>query len=149
VLFFLPDPPAALTAYHDLLRPGGRLAFSTFAALDPRHDRAMKALSTHAPSPPAPPSLPEMFRSEEKLRAALSGWSTVRISEFTQVSHFADAEQWMTWIGSHAGRGLIRTIPAAGLAAATEAAGAELASARTDDGTIQLTTTIRIVVANR
>src|SRR6185503_8189651 len=47
VLFFLPDPPAALAAYRSLLRPGGRLAFSSFAANDPRYTRAMQALAAH------------------------------------------------------------------------------------------------------
>jgi ubiquinone/menaquinone biosynthesis C-methylase UbiE len=149
VLFFLPDPPAALAAYRALLRPGGRLAFSAFAAFDPRYERAMKALAAHVPGRPRPPTHHEMFSSEQKLRAALSDCSAVRISEYTQVSHFADAGQWVTWVASHAGRQVIRAIPPQALAAATEAAGAELAGARTDGGTIQLTTSIRIVVADR
>jgi ubiquinone/menaquinone biosynthesis C-methylase UbiE len=149
VLFFLPDPPAALAAYRDLLRPGGRLAFSSFAAYDPRFERAMKALAAHAPGLAPPHARHDMFGSEQQLRAALAGYAAVRISEFTQVSLFADAEQWMTWVASHGGRQVVRAIPAERLPAATEAAGAELAAARTDDGAIQLTTTIRIVVADR
>jgi ubiquinone/menaquinone biosynthesis C-methylase UbiE len=149
VLFFLPDPPAALTAYRNLLRPGGRLAFSSFAAFDPRYERAMKAVAAHAPGQAPPHAFAEMFKSEATLRAALSGWSEVRITEFTQVSRFADTAQWMTWVGSHGGRQLIRAIPAERLPAATEDAAAELAAARTDDGAVQLTTTIRLVVADR
>src|SRR3954471_2095170 len=42
VLFFLPDPPAALVAYRRLLRRSGRLAFSCFAQHDPRYPQAMK-----------------------------------------------------------------------------------------------------------
>jgi trans-aconitate methyltransferase len=34
VLFFLPDPPAALRGWVEQLRPGGRLAVSTFGPLD-------------------------------------------------------------------------------------------------------------------
>lgn len=34
VLFFLPDPAAALRAWHELLTPGGRLAFTTFGTRD-------------------------------------------------------------------------------------------------------------------
>jgi ubiquinone/menaquinone biosynthesis C-methylase UbiE len=42
VLFFLPDPRAALTAYRKLLRPSGRLAFTCFAAHDPRYPEALR-----------------------------------------------------------------------------------------------------------
>jgi ubiquinone/menaquinone biosynthesis C-methylase UbiE len=149
VLFFLPDPPAALVAYRELLRPGGRLAFSSFAAYDPRYQRAMKAIAAHAVGGAEPRVEPAMFRSEAALRAALAGYAGVRVSEFTQVSRFADAGQWMTWVGSHGGRQVIRAIPQERMAAATEAAANELAGARGDDGAIYLTTTIRIVVAER
>jgi SAM-dependent methyltransferase len=149
VLFFLPDPPAALTAYRELLRPGGRLAFSSFAAFDPRYERAMKALAAHTANPERRPRAPGIFRTPETVRAALEAWSDVRITEFTQVSRFAGVEQWMAWLGSHAGRELIRAVPADRLAAATADAGAALDDARADDGTIRLTTTIRVVVASR
>jgi ubiquinone/menaquinone biosynthesis C-methylase UbiE len=149
VLFFLPDPPAAVAAYRELLRPGGRLAFSSFAAFDPRYERAMKALAAHTPTPQRREPAPGMFGSEQSLRAALSAWSAVRISEFTLVTRFAGVEQWLTWVASHAGRAVLAAIPAERLPAATAAAGAELAGARADDGAIRLTTTIRIVVADR
>jgi ubiquinone/menaquinone biosynthesis C-methylase UbiE len=148
VLFFLPDPPAALAAYRRLLRPGGRLAFTSFAAFDPRYERAMKAMAAHTANPdrrrPA-----GIFQSPETIRAALAAYSDVRITEFTQVSRFAGIEQWMAWLGSHAGRELIEAVPADRLAAATAAAESELDGARADDGAIRLTTTIRVVVADR
>jgi ubiquinone/menaquinone biosynthesis C-methylase UbiE len=149
VLFFLTDPGAALTAYRELLRPGGRLAFSVFAAFDPRYERAMKALAAHTASPQRREQAPGIFRSEESLRAALGAYSAVRITEFTQVSRFAGIEQWLTWVASHGGRAVTSAIPAERRAAATAAAGAELAGARDDDGVIHLTTTIRVVVADR
>lgn len=149
VLFFLPEPEAALTAYRKLLRPGGRLAFTSFAAYDPRFVRAMKAVAAHAVDGTPPRADPEMFRTEAAMRAALSAWTRVRMSEFTQTSRFTDVGQWMRWIGSHGGRQVIRAVPAERMAAATEAAAAELAGARSDDGSIHLTTTIRVVVADR
>jgi hypothetical protein len=51
----------------------------------------------------------------------------------------------MTWVASHGGREVIR---ADHLAAATEAAAAALTDATGDNGVIELTTTIRVVVAN-
>jgi len=149
VLFFLPDPPAALAAYRELLRPGGRLAFSSFVAFDPRYERAMKTIAGFAEGLGQRREPPEMFRSEAGIRAGLAAWSELRITEFTQVSAFTDAGQWMRWVGSHGGRELIRAIPADRLDAAEKAAAEALADAIGDDGVIRQTTTIRIVVADR
>jgi ubiquinone/menaquinone biosynthesis C-methylase UbiE len=147
VLFLLPDPPAAVAAYRRLLRPGGRLAFSLIAASDPRHRRAVRALAAHTDPPVPPPVEHEMFADERRLRAAFAGWSDVRISEDVVVSRFADDAQWLRWVGSHGGRLVTRRIPADRMAAATADAAAILDQARTDDGRLVLTTTMRIVVA--
>ena len=42
VLFFLPDPAAALTAWLSLLAPGGRLGITTFGEAGPGDDRARR-----------------------------------------------------------------------------------------------------------
>jgi ubiquinone/menaquinone biosynthesis C-methylase UbiE len=149
VLFFLPDPAAALAAYRELLRPGGRLAFSSFAAYDPLYPEAMKALAAHAVDAPPPRDAGGIFRSEETLRAALTAWAEVQVTEFRQVSRYAGGQQWFDWVDSHGGRQLTRLIPADRRAAAAADAEAVLASARTPDGFLELTTTIRIVVAGR
>ena len=151
VLFFLPDPPGALRSYRDLLRPGGRLAFSSFAAHDPRYTRAMKALSRYATGldDRQPPGI-ATFKDEKTIRAALAdaGYGRVTVTEDTVVSHFRDVEHWMRWVGSHAGRQLINHLPAEALPQATAAAAAELEPARADAGGMHLTTTVRYTVAD-
>ncbi|MEV4639964.1 methyltransferase domain-containing protein [Actinoplanes sp. NPDC049548] len=149
VLFFLPDPLAALSAYRRLLKPGGRLAFSSFAGYDPHYPRAMKALARYAAGPVESPPDPGIFKDEGTIGAALaeSGYQPVSSGEHVVISHFRDVDHWMRWVGSHGGRRLVRRIPAESLADAAAAAAAELEPARTPDGRLQLTTTIRITVA--
>ncbi len=143
VLFFLPDPPAALTAYRRLLRPGGRLAFSAFAAHDPRYEKTMRILARHAVDAPPQFRPPAMFGSAEALREAVTaaGFTDVRADEFPLRTDFRDVEQLLAWIGSHLGRQLLERLTADGLAAARAELAAELPSP------LFFTTRIRQLVA--
>ncbi|GGN62633.1 hypothetical protein GCM10010112_21070 [Actinoplanes lobatus] len=114
VLFFLPDPEAALRAYRRLLRPGGRLAFSCFAAFDPGYREAMRVIGEHTDEPPQQPKLPAMFDSEDTLRSAVgaAGFDGVTIGDLTVRSEFRDLEHFLAWVDSHAGRAVLRRVPA-------------------------------------
>jgi ubiquinone/menaquinone biosynthesis C-methylase UbiE len=144
VLFFLPDPPAALTTYRTLLRPGGRLAFSTFAAYDPGYPRAMRTLAAYAEGGAPRPPEHEAFRSQESLRAAATaaGFTAVDITEAEVQSRFRDTNQFLEWVGSHGGRQILRKIPADRLPDATAAVAQVL-----DETGLQFTTRFRVVVA--
>ena len=146
VLFFLPDPPAALAAYRSLLRPGGRLAFSAFAGYDPRYPRAMQALARHTDDPQTRRPEHELFKSEPGIRTALAaaGYADVQITPFALHSRFRDTEHWLDWVRSHAGEQTVRRIPAERLPAALADAAAELAR---PGEPLELTTSIRIVRA--
>jgi len=145
VLFFLPDPPAALTAYHRLLKPEGRLAFSCFAQHDPRYGRALRILVRFADDPPPERKLHPMFDSAERLREAVlaAGFAGADVREAVVRSDFADAAHLYEWIGSHAGRQLVDRIPIARRSLAISALAAELARP------LDFTTRVRIVVAHR
>ncbi len=114
VVFFLPDPGAAFAAYRRLLRPGGRLGFSSFAAHDPLYRQALEILARHAPGAPPPFRPPALFDSAEALTAAVSaaGFTDARVEETTVVSRFRDVDQLLAWIGSHLGRQLVERVPA-------------------------------------
>jgi ubiquinone/menaquinone biosynthesis C-methylase UbiE len=144
VLFFLPDPRAALTAYRKLLRPGGRLAFTCFAAHDPRYPEAMKILARHAEGAPPPRRNDDLFQTAASVTAALreAGFATISVRDVTVDSSFRDAGQLFDWIGSHAGRQLVQHIPAAGRPAAI----AEIAQAM--GAPITFHTQLRIVLAS-
>jgi ubiquinone/menaquinone biosynthesis C-methylase UbiE len=143
VLFFLPDPPAALVAYRRLLEPGGRLAFSCFAQHDPRYPQALKILARFADSPPEH-KLHPMFDSPETLREAVlaAGFATVSVHETTVVSEFNDAAHLYEWIGSHAGRQLVDRIPVSRRSLAIATLAAEL------EHPLDFAARIRIVLAH-
>ncbi|WP_328470360.1 methyltransferase domain-containing protein [Actinoplanes sp. NBC_00393] len=145
LLFFLPDPGAALHAYRKLLRPGGTLAFSAFAQFDPRHRAAMQAVARHAVDPPPEMALAEMFKDAGRLRAAVgeAGFLGTSVEELTVRSEFRDREHFLAWVGSHNGRELVRRVPA-------ERRGdllAELATVLSEPP--ELATTIRLINAHR
>ncbi|WP_436519632.1 class I SAM-dependent methyltransferase [Actinoplanes sp. HUAS TT8] len=144
VVFFLPDARAALAAYRRLLRPGGRLAFSTFAAHDPRHSAAMATLAAHAVNPPPRPAETGTFQNPDWLRDAVvsAGFSRTEIAPFTVRTTFRDVPHFVEWVGSHGGRVVLRRIPAERRAAA------EAALAPLFPEPPVLTTTIHLIVAS-
>ncbi|MDI6102569.1 methyltransferase domain-containing protein [Actinoplanes sp. NEAU-A12] len=145
VLFFLPDPGAALAAYRRLLRPGGRLAFSAAASYDDYFVEAMKALAGHADGPPPPPAgQAEMFDNADTLRAAVgeAGFSGTDVRDHTVASTFRDRRHFFSWINSHGGRAVTRRIPQQ----RREAALADLAAVLPEP--ITLSTTMHLGVAS-
>ena len=150
VLFFLPDPRGALRTYRRLLRPGGRLAFSSFARNDPHLVAAMRALAAHLPPGGRPTPAPDpLFAGEDTIREALMtiGYADPAFTEVTVKSRFRDAAHWLEWAWSHGARMLLQQIAPDRLAAAGADAAAALAGARGGDGTLSLTTTVRLVGA--
>lgn len=144
VLFFLPDPRAALGAYRKILRPSGRLVFSCFAAHDPRYSEALKILARHAEGAPAPRRNDDLFQNAASITEALrgAGFPTISVRDVTVDSRFRDAGQLFDWVGSHAGRQLVQHIPVARRAAAI----AEVAEVM--GAPITFHTSLRIVLAS-
>ncbi|BCB83157.1 class I SAM-dependent methyltransferase [Phytohabitans suffuscus] len=150
VVFLLADPHAALRAYARVLRPGGRLAVSTFADQDPAYGQAMRAMAAHLPADAGRPPTPDpMFASAEATMAAVAGagFGDITCTEFSVVSRFSDAEHWLTWCWSHGARALLRQIPADRLPAATADGKAVMWGDRAPGAELSMTTTIRVVVA--
>lgn len=99
VLFFLPDPQAALTAWRPLIAPGGRLGVTTFGAIDERWEHIDDVLT-----PFLPPALLDArasgrrgpFADDAGMESLVSaaGYSDVRTVVETIPVRFASAEKW-------------------------------------------------------
>jgi ubiquinone/menaquinone biosynthesis C-methylase UbiE len=151
VIFFLPDPEAALRAWARALRPGGRLALTTFTAMDPAYGAAMKAVSGFVPQVESAPTRPaaERFRTGESVTEALAttGFTAVRHEDVTFQTRFADLDEWWNWIWSHGGRDMLEKIPEDALDAARSAGNAAMEAARTPEDDLAIHTTVRYTTA--
>lgn len=148
VIFFLPDPAAALRNYATLLLPGGRVAFSSFGAEDHRYRGAMDAIAQFAPAYTRP-GANSPFRAEDTIRELLAdvGYERLTITEAEFQSRFRDPEHWLEWAWSHGGRSLLERVPADRLAQARAAAFEVIEQSRDETGDLVLTTKMRFTVA--
>jgi ubiquinone/menaquinone biosynthesis C-methylase UbiE len=152
VVFFMPDPPAALTAWRRLLRPGGRLAIATFAGRDPVWDEVDATFRPYLPagmldartSGAAGP-----FSSDagvEELVAG-AGFTGVRTVGFEVEVVLADADQWYAFSYSHGQRAMWDAVPADDHGKVRAAAAELLEGARGADGLIHLNQQVRYTLA--
>ena len=116
VLFFLPDPAAAVRTWVDLLVPGGRLGVTTFGPQDERW-RQVDALFA--------PYLPQAmldarasgtrgpFASDEGVATLLrdAGLDEVRTAHRTVTANFTGPSQWVDFSWSHGQRAMWEAVP--------------------------------------
>jgi SAM-dependent methyltransferase len=118
VLFFLPDPPAALAAWWSALAPGGRIGVSTFGPQDevwravdgvfaPYLSPAMLDARTSGARGP--------FASDSGMEelVADAGFSEVRTVVTDLPVHFADADHWQAFSLSTGQRAMWQVVPEA------------------------------------
>jgi ubiquinone/menaquinone biosynthesis C-methylase UbiE len=154
VLFFLPDPAAAVRRWLGLLRPGGRVGVTTFGDQDATWT-AVDALFT----PYLPPQLLDARTSgragpfgstggvEGLFRDA--GADEVTTVEDTLPVRFADVAQWRRFSLSTGQRRLWSFVPEAERPALLAAATALLEGSRTAAGAIEVSQVVRSTVARR
>ncbi len=118
VLFFLPDPLAAVRAWLPAMAPGGRVGVTTFGEQDPRW-KAVDGVFT--------PYLPKAmldartsgttgpFASDEGVEALLgaAGLVDVRTVRRDVVTEFADPEHWIRFTWSTGQRAMWEAVPEA------------------------------------
>ena len=154
VLFFLPDPVAALAAWRELLVPGGRVGVSTFSGQDPRW-RAIDELFF--------PFLPQAmldartsgyqgpFGSDEGVEQLLrsAGLVGVRTVSRRIDAAFRDAEHFVEFSQSHGQRAMWDQVPADRLDGLRERVTAAAGASAGPDGRITFQQDVRYTLGAR
>ncbi len=149
VMFFLPDPAAALRAYARLLRPGGRVALSTLGPDDPKW--AWLAVLSRTTGGPRLPTRSGPFASTDALHALLgpAGFVDARTLERVHETRFADPDQWWRWTWSVGLRAAWEQLPEARLEQVRQVAHRKVAAMAGPDGSICLRSTLWNTLATR
>lgn len=154
VLFFLPDPTAALRTWRELLVPGGRLGVATFGAQDPRWTRLDQLFV-----PYLPPGMLDArtsgrsgpFATDAGVAALLSaaGLVEVRTEPLTVTAEFTDPEHWLAFTRSHGQRAMWDAVPTLHRDRLRHEALDALDGMRDADGRIRLGQQVRYTLARR
>lgn len=116
VIFFLPDPAAALRNYRTLLRDGGRLGLTTFP---PQPDATWAKVGTvvqrylsDAPVATRPDTSP--LSDGDTLAAMVrdAGFGDVRWETEAFETGFRDLDQWWAWTWAQGQRAALERVPA-------------------------------------
>lgn len=111
-MFLLADPASALRAYSGALRPGGRLAFSTFAGGDiwERIEAAVRPFTPHLQRSDGERA---WFATPQGIEALVSanGFGKIEIRDEAQPVAFVSADALHDWMLTTPFRRLWRTVP--------------------------------------
>jgi SAM-dependent methyltransferase len=116
VLFFLPDPAAAVAAWTPLLADGGRVGVTTFGEQDPRWRAVDEVFVPYLPAgmrDARTSGARGPFGSDEGVEGLLraAGLVDVRTAHRTVEVTFDDPEQWLTFTWSHGQRAMWEAVP--------------------------------------
>jgi ubiquinone/menaquinone biosynthesis C-methylase UbiE len=154
VLFFLPDPAAALRSWLALTGPGGRLGVATFGPVDERWEHVDDVFTPHLP--------PQMrdarttgkdgpFGSDAGMEALVAdaGYADVRTVTHELPVRFADAVQWHAFTWSVGQRAMWLAVPDQQRADVRAEAERRIAAYAEPDGSVTFTQVVRYTLASR
>ncbi|GAC1320595.1 MAG: hypothetical protein NVSMB16_15750 [Acidimicrobiales bacterium] len=150
VLFFLPDPGAALRAWRSRLVPGGRLGISTFGGSSPGWQAVDAIFARYLPTQSTrPPDGP--FSSDDGVERlfADAGLTDVRTHSVVIPVRFDDTDHWHRWSWSTGQRRIWEVVPEGERDAVRAAAYERLESCRGADGEIGFDQLVRFTLGWR
>jgi len=155
VLFFLPDPIAALRAWRELLMEGGRVGVSTFGPYDDRWaDTVDAALRAHAPAETQDARTTGRqgpFGSDEGMEQLVSdaGFRSVRTVSSVVTPRFENCDHWYEWSMSVGQRQFWQAIPDEQLGEVKAAVFTAVGECRDEHGRIGFDQTVRYTLGER
>lgn len=154
VLFFLPDPLAALRAWRELLVGNGRVGVSTFGPYSDPWQRVDDVLRPYAPAQmlDARTTGTEGPFSSAEATARLvgdAGFSDIRTVVFDLPVRFVEAQQWYRWSMSVGQRRLWDNVPESDWEDVKTRAFAAIATLRDEQGYIGFDQEVRLTLARR
>ena len=141
VLFFLPDPAAGLAQWLGWVRPGGRVALTTFGAQDETWRAVDELFAPYLPAhllDPRTRGVDTPFTSDEGVAGLVrdAGGVDVRTVRERLAVRFTDAAQWREWTMGTGQRRFWGLVPEDRREGLFDAAAALLEGARNDAGDI-------------
>lgn len=152
VLFFLPDPAAALGAWREVLVAGGRIGISTFGPLNDEWD------VDQVFRPYVPADLPDPryrvggpFASDDAMEQLFvdAGFTGVRTVTTMVPVRFVDVDEWHRWSLSAGQRRIWDTIPDDEVEGVLADAAIRLDGCRRPDGAMGFDQGVRYTIATR
>ena len=152
VLFFLPDPAAALLRWYELLVPGGRLGVSSLGPKDANFHAVDEVFTPHLPQPmldARASGTAGPFASDAGMEQLLTaaGFTDVRTVNLEIAAVFRDADHWVEWSWTHGQRLMWSAVPEDRHTGVKAEIARVLEPARDEAGTITLRHQIRYTLA--
>jgi len=153
VLFFLPEPVVGLKAWHKAIKPGGRLAVTTFGLRDERWSDVEKVFEPYIPKPVlwTMALAAKPFATDESVAELLveAGFTDVRSQIRAHDITFDSPDQWMQWSMSQGQRFFWELVPEKSLPEVQRKTRGFVAKLIESDGKIHLTQVVRYTIAQR